>query len=252
MDGAIESEQEAESRLRQQVAAATLLLNAENILGYSGHVSARLSGGDTFLIQSFEQSRAELRPEHLLVCGFDGRVRRGPSDVRPPSEVFLHTEILRARPDVQAVAHFHHDLTTTFSLVEGVPLRPIKNHAVRWESGIPTHSDPSHVSSAALGRSLAATLGPHHALLIRAHGQVVVAESLPALLVDCIHFVENAEALYRAATLGRVKPLSPAEMAAFRRDFDRDRHVAKLWRYYLGQGRARGLLPEGWMPALLR
>lgn len=252
MDGSVEAEQEAESRLRHQVAATTLLLNAEDILGYSGHVSARLPGGDAFLIQSFEQSRAELRPEHLLICGLNGRVRRGPNDARPPSEVFLHTEILRARPEVQAIAHFHHDLTTTFSLVDDVPLSPIKNHAVRWESGIPIHPDPSHVSSPALGRALAATLGPHHALLIRAHGQVVVAESLPALLVDSIHFVENAEALYRAATLGRVKPLSPAEMAAFRRDFDRDRHVAKLWRYYIGQGRSRGLLPEAWMPALLR
>jgi ribulose-5-phosphate 4-epimerase/fuculose-1-phosphate aldolase len=241
-----------ESRLRHEVAAVTLMLNAESILGYSGHVSVRLPESDAFLIQSFDQSRAELRPEHLLVCGFDGKVRRGPSGVRPPSEVFLHTEILRARPDVQAAAHFHHDLTTTFSLVEDVPLRPVKNHAVRWESGIPVHPDPSHVSTPALGRSLAATLGSHHALLIRAHGQVVVAESLPALFVDCVHFVENAEALYRAATLGRVKPLSAAEMAGFRHDFDRDRHVAKLWRYYVGQGRSSGLLPEAWLPALFR
>jgi len=37
----------------------------------------------TFLIQPFDQSRAELRPEHLLVCGMDGRQRSGPADVRP-------------------------------------------------------------------------------------------------------------------------------------------------------------------------
>lgn len=239
-----------EAKLRHQVAAVSLLLNAENILGYSGHVSVRLPGRDEFLIQPVDQSRASLRPEHLLVCGMDGRSRERSNSARPPSEVFIHTEIFRARPDVQAIAHFHHDLTTTFSLVEGVTLRPIKNHAMRWESGIPTHPDPSHVSSPELGRDLAATLGPHHAALIRAHGQVVVAEDLPSLLVDCVHFVENAEALYRAATLGKVLPLTAKEMEAFRADFSRESHARKLWRYYVGKGSAAGIIPEAWQPLL--
>jgi ribulose-5-phosphate 4-epimerase/fuculose-1-phosphate aldolase len=246
----LETPAETEHRLRHQVAAATLLLVAEDILGYSGHVSARLPGGDTFLIQSFDQSRAELAPEHLLVCGMDGHQRGGPNDVRPVSEVFLHSEIYKARPDVQAVAHFHHDLSTTFSLVEDAKLVPVKNHAVRWESGIPTHADPSHVSSPALGRAAAQSLGPHHAMQIRAHGQTVVAENVQALLVDCVHFVENATALYQASLLGRVLPLTETEMAAFHHDFKRDKHVAKLWRYYAGRGQTAGILPEAWWPLL--
>lgn len=251
MDGAVESPSEVERRLRHQVAATTLLLVAEGILGYSGHVSARLPGGDRFLIQPVDQSRAELKPEHLLICGLDGKKQAGPEGVKPPSEVFLHSEIYRARPDVHAIAHFHHDLTTTFSLVEGAELVPIKNHAMRWESGIPTHPDPSHVSSPELGRSVAATLGPHQALLIRAHGQVVVAEDLPSLLTDCIHFVENAEALYRAATLGKVLPLTEKEMRAFHHDFRRDSHAAKLWLYYVGKGLDSGTLPRDWAETLL-
>jgi L-ribulose-5-phosphate 4-epimerase len=236
----------SEGRLREQVAACTLMLNDLGILGYSGHVSARLPGREAFLIQSFEQSRATLRPDDLLVCDFDGRMLTGPAGQRPPAEVFLHCEILRARPDVHAIAHFHHDLTTVFTLVEGLELKPIKNHAVRWASGIPVHPDPSHVSDPALGRALAATLAAHQALLIRAHGQVVVAESLPALLIDSVHFVENAQAMYQASALGKVIPLSADEIAGFLHDFKRDRHIAKLWKYYVGRGRARGLLPEGW------
>ena len=235
-----------EARLRDEVAAVTRLLNMLGLLGYSGHVSARLPEGDRFLIQPFEQSRAELAPEHLLVCDLEGSKVGGPAGERPPSEVFIHSEILRARPDVQAVAHFHHDLTTTFTLVEDVTLMPVKNHAVRWASGIPVHADPSHVSDRALGAALAQTLGPHHAVQIRAHGQVITAESLPALLIDCVHFTENAEAQYRAALLGRVKPLSAAEIAAFLHDFKRDRHVPKLWSYYIGRGHAAGVLPAAW------
>ena len=231
-----------EQTLRFQVAASTLLLNDLGILGYSGHIAARLPGRDALLIQSFDQSRASLGPDDLLICDLDGKMLAGPKGLKPPSEVFLHCEILRARADVDAVAHFHHDVATVFTLVEGAVLAPIKNHAVRWASGIPVHPDPSHVSTPALGRALAETLGAHQGLLIRAHGQVVVAESVPAVLIDSIHFVENAEAMYRAACVGTVVPLTPKEMSDFSRDFDRDRHLAKLWDYYAGRGRASGLL----------
>jgi ribulose-5-phosphate 4-epimerase/fuculose-1-phosphate aldolase len=235
-----------ERRLREQVAACTLLLNDWGLLGYSGHVSARLPGRDAFLVQSFGQSRADLRPDDLLICDFDGSVLGSPTGGRPPAEVYLHCEILRARSDVHAVAHFHHDVATVFTLVDGIRLKPLKNHAVRWASGIPIHPDPSHISNPARGRAVATSLGPHHALLIRAHGQVVTAETVPAVLVDCVHFVENAEAMYRAAALGTVVPLSADEIAGFLREFDRRRHIANLWKYYTGRGQASGLLPTAW------
>ncbi len=201
---------------------------------------------DAFLVQSLDQSRADLGPDDLLICDFDSAVLAGPAGFRPPAEVHLHCAILRARSDVHAVAHFHHDVATVFTLVDGVRLKPIKNHAARWASGIPIHPDTRHVSDPALGRTVAKSLGQHHAMLIRAHGQVVTAETVPAVLIDCVHFVENAEAMYRAASLGSVIPLSADEIVGFLRDFDRSRHIAKLWKYYTGRGRARGLLPTAW------
>jgi ribulose-5-phosphate 4-epimerase/fuculose-1-phosphate aldolase len=235
-----------DSALRCQVAAATLILNDLGIMGYSGHVAARLPDAGTFLIQSFQQSRSTIGPDDLLICNLDGGVIDAPAGLRPPSEVSLHCEIFRARRDVQAIAHFHHDLTTSFTLTRDIKLRAVKNHAVRWMSGIPVHPDSSHVSTPDRGRALARTLGTHHGLLIRAHGQVIVAESVPAVLIDSVHFVENAQAMYDAACLGPVAPLTEAEMAEFCSDFDRGRHIDKLWEYYVGRGRASGILPAGW------
>src|SRR5207245_1609421 len=97
-----------------------------------------------------------------------------------------------------------------------------RHHAARWAAGLPVHPAPSHVRDPARGRAAARSLGPHHAMLIRAHGQVVTAETVPAVLVDCVHFVENAEAMYRAASLGAVRPLTADEIARFLRGFDRD------------------------------
>ena len=238
-------EHSAEAALRAEISACTRILNMEGILGYSGHVSARVPGRDAFLIQPFDRSRAQLEPDDLLVVDMDGGVLDGRAGARPPSEVHIHSEILKARMDVNSVAHFHPEIATLFTLIDDVPLRPVKNHAARWASGIPVHGDLSHVDTPALGRALADTLGGHHAALIRAHGVVLVAESVPAVMVDAVHFEENANAMYRAASIGKLRPLSPGEMEAFAREFNRDRHVAKLWTYYLGRAADKGVLPDG-------
>lgn len=239
-----------DARLRVEIAACTRLLNAEGILGYSGHVSARRPDGDGLLIQPFSTSRAELVPDDLIPCDGDGATMDPAPNTKPPSEVFIHTEIFRRRSDVNAIVHFHPETATLFTLADGPALAPVKNHAVRWASGIPTYPDPGHVNTPALGAELAAVLGDHNAALMRAHGAVVVAESVRALLVDAIHFEENAEAAWRAAQLGPLRPLTDDEIDAFADRFDRDRHTAKLWSYYLRRGADRGVVPVDWLAAL--
>ena len=234
--------------LRTKVAATTQLLVSHGLMSYSGHVSARLPDRPgAFYIQSHHQPRSGLRPEHLLTVDLDGKVLDGPEGLKPPSEVALHCEILRARPDINAIAHFHHDRSNVFTLVEDQPLRLVKNHAFRWKDGVPVHPDPAHVAGAALGRAAAATLGAHHAMQIRAHGQVITAESVEAVLIDAIHFVENAEALYAACAIGKVKPLSEADMASFEVHFDRPKHIRKLWRFYTETAQTDGALPNDWV-----
>ena len=237
---------DAETLLRMKVAACTLLLVDTQCMSYSGHVSARLPGRDAFLIQPIDVPRSGLRPEHLITCDFDCNILAGPAGERPPAEVALHAEILRARKDVNSVAHFHHDLTNSFTLVENLPLRVVKNHAIRWKSGIPVHADPAHVANAELGRAVVATLGEHHALQIRAHGQVITAESVEAVLTDSIHFVENAQAMYHACLLGKLAPMSESDMESFGKYFKRGRHVDKLWRFYVESGQTKGVVPPEW------
>jgi ribulose-5-phosphate 4-epimerase/fuculose-1-phosphate aldolase len=157
--------------------------------------------------------------------------------------VFIHTEIYRARPDVQAILHTHAELSAVFTLAE-VCLQPMKASAVRWASGIPTHPDPTLIRTARQGREVAATLGQHQAALLRAHGGVIVAESVEAMLVDAVHFDENARAQVQAVQLGRLKPLTEDELDALNRGYERGRHVAKLWQYYVERGRAAGILDE--------
>jgi L-ribulose-5-phosphate 4-epimerase len=239
-----------ETRLRNSVAVATRTLNHQNILGYSGHVSARLPGREgagEIIIQTFDQSRAEVTPDDLVVVDGYGGFLRGHQGARPPDEVAIHTEILRVRGDVHAVFHFHPQVATLFTMVEGAELLPVDAHAFRWASGIPVHPVPAKINDADMGAALAATLGPHNAALMRAHGAVIVAESVEALMIDAIHFTENAEANYKAAMLGTVKSLNQADMAEIAANLNRDAHTAKLWDYYTGLAVSAGAVPPEWL-----
>jgi len=239
-----------ETRLRNSVAVATRTLNHQNILGYSGHVSARLPGREgagEIIIQTFDQSRAEVTPDDLVVVDGDGKFVRGNQGARPPDEVAIHTEILRVRDDVNAVFHFHPQVATLFTMVEGAQLVPVDAHAFRWASGIPVHPVPAKINDAAMGAALAATLGPHNAALMRAHGAVIVAESVEALMIDAIHFCENAEANYKAAMLGPVIALSQDDMTLIASKLNRAAHTAKLWDYYTGLAVSAGAVPPDWL-----
>jgi ribulose-5-phosphate 4-epimerase/fuculose-1-phosphate aldolase len=233
--------------LKIQLAALTRLLHKEGILTYSGHASVRVPGREAFIIQSINDSRAAITPDELLVCDFDCKVIEGPENCRPPREVFIHSEILRARRDVNCVVHTHSELAAMFTMIEGVELALMKSHAQRWESGIPTHCDPSHIMTPGQGQQLVESLGKHNGALLRAHGGVLVAESLPALLVDAVHFEENAKAYYQASTIGKVKPLTREEIALIQTvNNNRAQHCYKLWSYYVGMGFEDGTLPQEW------
>jgi ribulose-5-phosphate 4-epimerase/fuculose-1-phosphate aldolase len=235
------------TRLAQQIAASTRLLVMEGILDYSGHVSARLPGTEHVLIQSASDSRADLDPDKILTVDMDGNVITG--EATPPLEVALHLEILRARPDVQAVLHCHMELAIAFTLMKGVQLLPMRARAVRWASGIPTHPDPSLIRTVEQGQALAKTLGVHEAALIRSHGMVLVAESVPGLFVDAIHFLENAQQQMMVLQAGQEPlPLTDEEIAMI--SGPRDFHIAKLWNFYIRQGRARGIIPQDWSPGV--
>src|SRR6266446_180201 len=228
--GRLANDKMANDKMALETAAVTRLLVAQGILDYSGHVSTRIPGKDAFIIQTGSNSRAELTPETMLVVDYDGKVLEG--EGQPPSELPIHIEILRARPDVQSVLHSHMELAIAFTMMEGVKLLPMRARASRWKSGIPIDPDPSHIKLPEQGRALARTLGPHHAVLMRAHGLCLVAESVQALFVDAVHFKENA-----------IAQIEKMEM--------REWHIKKLWNYYVRKALDEEVLPQAWRDELV-
>ena len=239
----------AVARLRSQLAACARLLHMEQLIAFNGHVSVRLPGDDAFLIHSRVESRGGVSPETLLVLDFDGGPVEGASGLKPPSERYIHSEIYRARSDVVSVAHLHSEHAIAFTLAKGAVLRPMRCDAVRWSDGIPTHPDPSRIRTPAQGRELVSTLGDRDAVLLRAHGAVVVADSVPAVLAAAVQFEENAKAQILAAPLGEPLPLTDAELRVMKESSPPEflsQYASKIWRYYLSKGISQNVIPAAW------
>jgi ribulose-5-phosphate 4-epimerase/fuculose-1-phosphate aldolase len=228
-----------EARLREELVTCSRILAMQGILGYSGHLSARVDE-KRLLIQPRDLSRAALTPQDLLVVDLDGAVVSG--DGIPPAETAIHTGAYRARPDVLMVCHGHPTASTTFSMVDA-PLLPMRHFAFKFPHGLAVHPDPTHIRDRHQGDAVAKTLGDAGACLLRSHGTVVVSHDFQNLLMDCVDIEENARTLIDASRLGPLKPLDGAEVAELARSYRRGGHRPnKLWEHYVFLARAAGAL----------
>ena len=236
---------ETGAQIRAHVAACTRLLNMAGILHYSGHVSQRALGEDALYIQSRTESRAEVTPASVLKVDFDGNVLEG--EAKPPSELVIHTGIYRARPDIGAVIHNHMPLAVALTMVKGARLEIMDFHAAQWADNVAVMREVGHIKTPEDGAKLAAALGEGNALLLRAHGLVLTAESAPGILVDTLHFEDNLKALKEALSFGRsVEPVAGGDFDRIGLTADREHRVRKMWNYYVVRGRRAGAIPDAW------
>ena len=100
----------------------------------------------------------------------EGRKLSGDGEL--PGEHPIHLEILKARPDIGSVIHYHGMYSTAFTTSEH-ELRPIHLIGTLFHDGIPVYRDPRLVNNRQRGEALAKALGSHRAVLLQAHGALI-------------------------------------------------------------------------------
>ncbi|HEX4705183.1 MAG TPA: class II aldolase/adducin family protein [Pseudonocardiaceae bacterium] len=155
-----------------------------------GHLAVRDPGGRGVWMKASGWGLDEVTPARVMLVSWDGEVLVGNGNRH--IEYPIHTEIMRARPDVMVSLHTHADTVNAFSALD-VPLRPISHDATAFaEHGLPRFTVTANlVRTAGLGAALAADLGAAHACLIPQHGLVAVG-------TDVAHAVMYAVLLQRA------------------------------------------------------
>jgi L-fuculose-phosphate aldolase len=197
-----------------------------------GHATVRLPGTDTFWMKPHKLGLEEVRSQDMLLVNLEGRVVRG---TRPRhSEVFIHTEIYRARPDVGAVVHTHPLAATVFSSL-GVPLRPVTHEGAYFTPpDVPRFDETTDlIVTAERGKSVARALGDRPALFLVAHGIVSVGTTIQEATV-------NALLLDRAARAQLMVPggvprhwSSDEDALAKRARVHNPQNIADRWTYLL-------------------
>lgn len=204
----------------EELATANSILFSQGVVDAFGHVSVRCQDRpDHFLIAS-SMAPALVTAADIMRCDQDGN---GIDDPRPTYlERFIHAEIYRARPDVQAVVHSHSPTVVSFSIASQAKLRPVCHTCgfLGQESPvfeIRKYADAGSdllIRNAQLGRNLAAELGANAVVLMRGHGSTVVGSSLRQAVFRAVFTEQNARIQSEAQRLGGVVYLTPEEAAS--------------------------------------
>ena len=173
-----------------------------------GNISVRLSA-DHILTTPKSVSKGFMTPDRCVVTDMDGVKVRGDRDAS--SELKMHLEVYRQRPDVGAVVHAHPATATGFA-VAGVPLnRAVLAEVITTLGGIPI-ADYATPSTAELPAAIREYIKSHDGLLLANHGALAVAPDLFSAYYRMETIEHFAKISLVARTLGRENLLSRDEV----------------------------------------
>ncbi|MGP3533204.1 class II aldolase/adducin family protein [Microbacterium sp. RD1] len=182
-----------------------------------GHVSGRAARDGAVLMKRAGLGFEEVTADDVLLVSDEGQVLEGTGDRH--IEYPIHVEILRARPDVNAVVHTHSAAAAAFASLD-VPLRPLTHDAVPFLTpDIPRFLDTGDlISTAELGQALADSLGAANGVLIPGHGLVVVGDSLASAVMHAALLDRACRVQLDAMAAGGPKRWSDEQEVAHKRE----------------------------------
>jgi len=195
---------DALSTLKPDIVSACRILSEKKLVEGFGHVSARIPNTELFLLTP-RIGLALVEEPDLLTVNFQGEVVDG--HCQPPSEAWLHTAIMKSKPQVNAITRIHGRVANMFSVTDR-KLEPVHNHGSFFSGGVPVFHTPDLITTERLGSEIAHVLDDKPALLLRGNGQVTVGRTIPEAVMMAIYLEEAAEVLYGALQIGQPIPLS--------------------------------------------
>jgi L-fuculose-phosphate aldolase len=219
-----------EHDLRQEmVRIGRLMWEQGYVAAEEGNLSARL-GPDRLLVTPSGLSKGFLVAEDLVVIRPDGGMvstYRGRGQ-RPSSEILMHLEVYRQRPDVNAVVHAHPPLAIAFSIAGVTLARCILPEVVITLGGIPT-ADYATPGTSEVAESIGQIIQDHDAIILAHHGTLTVGKTLWAAYLQLEKVEHAAHITLAAQQLGRVNTLPSAAV---------DKLVGQRREWLQRQGRA--------------
>ena len=220
------------NELKQRlIDAGRILENANQGDLTRGHVSIRLPDDPThFIMKPHSFGLDEITLENIVLCNLEGEKVGGGG--RKHSEVYIHSEIYKARPEVNSVIHTHPTYAVALSAT-GKALEPISQPAVAFSDGLPHFTQAIDlIRSQDLGKAVATALGSCKAVLMRNHGAAIVGSNVEESTILAI-MLDNACQIQLAAMAagGSGEKFTPEQVSKLHHDITRNEQYVINFEY---------------------
>jgi L-fuculose-phosphate aldolase len=199
----------AESTLRADIVEVGRRMYARGYTASNdGNISVRL-GSDRLLMTPKSVCKGFMTPDMMCITDLEGRKLQGDRD--PSSEMLMHLEVYRQRPDVQAVVHAHPPTATGFA-VAGIPLdRAVLAEVLTTLGSIPI-AEYATPSTRELPDAVRTYIKAHDGMLLANHGALTVGGDLYSAYYKMETIEHFAKISLVARLLGRENLISRDEV----------------------------------------
>ena len=204
-----------EQHLRREIVrVGKLMYDKGLIVATDGNVSARLDA-NRILATPSGLCKGFMEPEQLIVVDLDGN-RIGPTNpanrsLKPTTEMLMHLEAYRRRPDIGGVVHAHPPTTVALSIA-GVDLAQCMiPEAIVTLGVIPTtqYATPSSEENV---RAIRELIAGHDAIVLQRHGTLTVGRDPFDAFLKAETVEQMSRVVFMTRLLGASPALDPAEV----------------------------------------
>jgi len=206
---------EAEWQARQELAACYRIFD---LLGWSesvyNHISVKVPGEDhAFLINPYGLLYSEVTASNLVKIDIDGNTLGASAYPVNKAGFTQHAYFHRHLHWANAICHVHTTASMAVcSLEEG--LLPINFYACNFVGRLAYHKFEGVTVRAEEGERLLANLGNRNILMLRNHGPVVLAPTLPSMFLQMWALQRACEIQLATLSMGQPVSLVPADVVA--------------------------------------
>lgn len=165
----------------------------------SGNFSSRDKETGYFVITPSAIDRDHLAPRDMIVMDLEYNVIENESNLKPSSEVMVHTAIYKKRPDIMSIVHTHSHYATAFAVlnkpIPAVVYEIVSLNTKNGEIPVAPYQRPGTLE---LGESIANAMLESDAVLMEKHGAIAGGSDIQDAYLRA-NYLEDMAKIYHFA-----------------------------------------------------
>lgn len=162
--------------------------------------------------------RKDLDAKNICIIDVNGNVIETEKGIKPSSEVLVHLQIYKTRPDVKAVVHTHSLNATVFAILNKC-IPPVVYEAINY-GGYVYVAPYGRPGTKELAESVINPLSKSDACLLERHGVIAIGKDIDEAFLKARYVEEVAELYYKSLLLNNNNESNIVEVEEM-----------KLWEY---------------------